>query len=57
MAVRRDQGFEPASQIVQAGQSRTMMANLDKRFREMDDEERSLLQPERRRALKATKWR
>src|SRR5262245_50978705 len=43
MTVRQKQGLDAAKQIVEAGQSRHMMAELQRRLRQMDDTERELL--------------
>lgn len=43
MTVRKEQGLDAARQIVTAGQSRKMMAELQERLRQMDDTERRLL--------------
>ena len=43
MAVRKEQGFDVARQIVQKGESRKLMADLNGLVREMDDREKSLL--------------
>lgn len=43
MTVRKQQGLDAAKQIVTAGQSRKMMAELQGQFRQIDDLERGLL--------------
>ncbi len=43
MAVRKEQGFDAARQIVQKGESRKLMADLNGLVREVDDREKSLL--------------
>jgi PAS domain S-box-containing protein len=43
MVVRRERGFDAARQIVAAGTSRDMMAELQRQLRQMDDTERMLL--------------
>jgi PAS domain S-box-containing protein len=43
MTLRKQQGFDAAKKVVEAGQSRKMMAGLQGRLRQMDDTERGLL--------------
>lgn len=43
MAVRQKKGLDAARQIVEAGQSRTLMAALQRRLRQMDEAEQTLL--------------